>query len=293
MHYNPKFITELKWGALLGAGLSLIKLLRYLALNIDYPFDPVCDLLMICWVIFCLYMGIKAVRDIHNDGIITFPRAFLTGGIISLFAFIFAFCYLLLHFFAIDKNAVEKKYEQTIERAKAKVNADTVTTAELQQYYQTVKQILVAEEAIIAEDSASQGMERLLEAYRHQLVERNRAADSNFYRVDSFNFRAELLLYDISRNLEGVDSTAQTAVSAANDEIHEIPTICEQRVKAMEIAPIGPLPAAAADSLSVLIYGILLDIFVALFLYRKELTKCTASTESEPETTETEEENKE
>ena len=40
---------------------------------------------------------------------------------------------------------------------------------------------------------------------------------------------------------------------------------------------------AVSNTLSILIYGIFLNIFVALFLYRKEKRVCSASEENEEE----------
>ncbi len=281
---SSKFLSILKWGALLGAGLSLIKLISYLTLNIDYPFGPVADLLMIASFILCLYMGIKEVRDKHQDGIIRFPRAFLVGIFLSFVAFLVVFAYLLLHFNFIEKDALEAKNQRAIERAEELVKKDTITTAELAQYYARVSEVAGEEAQAMNADSATiDGVGLALTALKHQLVERARSEGPELYRLDSFNFKAEELLFHISRNLNGVDSSAQSVLASVQAELHSEPTVWEQRLSKLEITRIDSIPvAAAADSLSVLIYGFLLNIFVALFLYRKEKNQCSAPVEITP-----------
>ena len=48
----------------------------------------------------------------------------------------------------------------------------------------------------------------------------------------------------------------------------------------------SPVMAAFAYSLSILLYGLLLNIFVALFLYRNEKRKCSLDPEDDSENTE-------
>lgn len=284
MNKGSKFISILKWGALLGAGLSLIKLIGYLALHIDYPFGPVADLLMIATFILCLYMGIKEVRDQHQDGVIRFPKAFLVGICLSVIAFVFVFAYLLVHFNFIEKDALETKNQRAVERAEELVKNDSITTAELTEYYDHVASVAEENAEVMAADSATlSGVNLALTALKHQLVERARSEGPELYRLDSFNFKAEELLFNISRNLNGVDSSAQEVLAAVQADLHSEPTIWEQRLSKLEISRIDSVPvAAAADSLSVLIYGFLLNIFVALFLYRKEKNQCGANVEITP-----------
>ena len=68
---KTKFITIVKWGALLGAGLSVINLLGFFALQTGYHFGPVKDLLQVLAIVGCLYMAIRDIRDTVQDGIKT------------------------------------------------------------------------------------------------------------------------------------------------------------------------------------------------------------------------------
>lgn len=288
MNHHSKLITTIKWGALLGAGLSLIKLISFYASKLDYPFGPVADLLMIAFFVFCLYMGIKEIRDKHQDGIIRFPKAFMLGIVMTLVAFVVMFFYLLIHFNFIEKDALKTKNEMAIQRAENLVKKDTITRAELTNYYKNVATILQSEAEHADIDTtlklkSDSSLNLLLNAYQKQLVENTHEDEPGFYKLDSFEFNAESLLYNISRNLQGIDSTTAVIVAESHDDIHAMIPVWEKRLAQMNIPQVESIPvAAAADSLSVIIYGLLLDIFVALFLYRKEKNKCGAQVEITP-----------
>ena len=288
MNHQSKLITTIKWGALLGAGLSLIKLISFFASKLDYPFGPVADLLMIAFFILCLYMGIKEIRDKQQDGLIRFPKAFLLGILMTLVAFVVMFLYLLIHFNYIEKDALKTKNEMAIQRAEKLVQKDTITRAELTNYYQNVCSILQSEAEHTDVDStrklqSDSSMNLLLDAYQKQLIENKHDDEPNFYRLDSFEYNAQCLLYDITRNLNGIDSTTAIIVGESHEDIHAMIPVWQKRLVQMDIPQIHSIPvAAAADSLSVIIYGLLLDIFVALFLYRKEKNQCSAQVEITP-----------
>lgn len=288
MRHQPKLITTIKWGALLGAGLSLIKLLSFWMQQFDYPFGPVSDLLMIGLFILCLYMGIKEMRDKHLDGVIRFPRAFVVGIGITLVAFVIMLLYLLLHFSFIEKDALQTKNAKALERAETLVKKDTISNSELKIYYGKVADIIKDEIKQSQMDSVTlrqgeKGVELILNAYHKQLVESSHPDDSTFLRLDSFNFKAVSLLYKITRNTNGVDSAAAVIMSDASDEIQKMEPVWSERLAKMDIPKVESIPvAAAADALAVIIYGLLLDIFVALFLYRREKNRCSAQVEITP-----------
>ena len=106
MKNHSKIITTLKWGALLGAGLSLIKLLTYFGESIDYEFGPVVEFAVVACIVFLLYLGIKEVRDKLQDGIISFPKAFVVGIGIVFVAALVAFGYHLIHYNYIDPKGI-------------------------------------------------------------------------------------------------------------------------------------------------------------------------------------------
>src|SRR5574344_462641 len=135
---KTKFQIILKWGALLGAGLSLIRLLNFFSRNIEYSFGPVFDLLMIVAFVGVLYACIKESRDKCLDGIIKFTKAFCVGASVVFIAFVAVFVYLNFHYTVIEKDGIEKHNQRNIELAYQKIQKDTITNDEIKDYCQAV-----------------------------------------------------------------------------------------------------------------------------------------------------------
>ena len=302
---RSKFIITIKWGALLGAGLSLIKLMTYYAgtLDADYPFGPISDLLMVAAFVFAIYMAIKEVRDKVQDGVIRFAPAFGYGTLVVIIAYILMVGYLLCHYRFIETDGVEKNNRRNMELAYQRLGKEMATDVEVSQYYESVAAVLTEERGNIETDAGcgatlDSAMQILLTAYDRQLVEKNHDADDPAYRLDSFQVKADELLY----------RCAAAVLTNANDSNREclanLPAIIDassrdraamdplnarfEAVKPSVPQSDSPVMAAFAYSLSILLYGLLLNIFVALFLYRNEKRKCSLETEEKNENTEDE-----
>ena len=77
---NRNWLITIKWGAILGVGLSFAQLLRHYTKDLEYfTFAPIYELLLVLIFITALFVGIKEYRDRACQGIIKFPNAFLTG----------------------------------------------------------------------------------------------------------------------------------------------------------------------------------------------------------------------
>ena len=299
---RSKFIITIKWGALLGAGLSLIKLMTYYAgtLDADYPFGPISDLLMVAAFVFAIYMAIKEVRDKVQDGVIRFAPAFGYGVLVVIVAYILMVGYLLCHYRFIETDGVEKNNRRNMELAYQRLGKEMSTDVEVSQYYESVADIIKKEREGIETDAGcgaklDSAVHILLTAYDRQLVEKPHAADDPAYRLDSFQVKADELLY----------RCAAAVLSNANDSNREclanLPAIIDassreraamdplnarfEAVKPSIPQSESPVMAAFAYSLSILLYGLLLNIFVALFLYRNEKRKCSLETEENSENT--------
>ena len=302
---RSKFIITIKWGALLGAGLSLIKLVTYYAgtLDADYPIGPISDLLMVAAFVFAIYMAIKEVRDKAQDGVIRFAPAFGYGTLVVFIAYALMVCYLLLHYRLIETDGVEKNNRRNMELAFQRLQKEMVTDAEVSQYYEDVTVILGKERENLETDSVcgaklDSATQVLLTAYRRQLVEKPHKDEDPAYRLDSFQTKANELLYRCTEAIlanstdDNRECLANLPVLLDNSSrnLHGLDPLNArfEAVKPSVPQSESPVMAAFAYSLSILLYGLLLNIFVALFLYRNEKRKCSLDTEENTETTEEE-----
>ena len=301
---GSKFIITIKWGALLGAGLSLIKLATYYAgtLDADYPFGPISDLLMVAAFVFAIYMAIKEIRDNRQDGVIRFAPAFGYGVLVVFIAYAVMVGYLLVHYSYIETDGVEKNNRRNMELVYNRLKKEAVTDDEVRQYYNDVKTLIEKERNGMGTDTVcgtklDSAVQILLTAYERQLVEKSHTADDPSYRLDSFSFKANELLYRCAgailtnsndENRECLALLPELLDNSSRDIQGLNPLVARfEKVKPSIPQSDSPVMAAFAYSLSILLYGLLLNIFVALFLYRNEKRKCTLETE-ETNTEETE-----
>ena len=301
---GSKFIITIKWGALLGAGLSLIKLATYYAGTLDaaYPFGPISDLLMVAAFVFAIYMAIKEIRDNRQDGVIRFAPAFGYGVLVVFIAYAVMVGYLLVHYSYIETDGVEKNNRRNMELAYNRLKKEAVTDDEVRQYYNDVKTLIEKERNGMGTDTVcgtklDSAVQILLTAYERQLVEKSHTADDPSYRLDSFSFKANELLYRCAgailnnsndENRECLALLPELLDNSSRDIQGLNPLVARfEKVKPSIPQSDSPVMAAFAYSLSILLYGLLLNIFVALFLYRNEKRKCTLETE-ETKTEETE-----
>ena len=297
---KTKFIIIVKWGALLGAGLSVINLLGFLAQQTGYYFGPVKDLLQVLAIVGCLYMAIRDIRDTVQDGIIKFPKAFGIGCCIVFIGYLILAIYMLLHLSVIDKNGVENINQRNIEAATKAVQQDTITTEELKHYHSDLKRIARKDlEKMAVPDTlrlkADSGVMAILQQYERELTALCRH-DSSLLRLDTFDIRADqqlrATLYSIRSSNPEITSYSLDAVENARDSMAENP-VWLQRRNNRPIPQYHSVSAAAfITTIAVLLYGMMINIFVALFLYRKEKTICarngndpvTANEEADTET---------
>lgn len=289
---KDKFVIILKWGALLGAGLSVIKLLGFFAEKLQYPFGPVNDLFMVVAIVACLFLAIREVRDKQQDGIIKFSKAFLLGCGIIFVGYIILSIYLMVHYTAIDKEGIANINAKNINHATETIKKDTVTTAELTDYYANLKRIALNFSRKEAENDsvrmhADSGIIAIVNLHKMGM-EKLTKHDSSILKLDTFNISANNQLHATSTyihmNQPAISDLSYEAVEVARDSMAENP-IWQQRLESIR----NKIPqyhttfaAATITPFSILLYGLMLNIFVALFLYRKEKPTCSMD-EGEPE----------
>ena len=109
MKFRIVFIS----GTLLGLAVAALEFVKKYAIEMDYkPFSQISSILLIIFIVYVLYRGIKEIRDRIYDGGIKFSKAFLFGAEISFVAFLIVFLYLILHYNYIDVEALQRFNER-------------------------------------------------------------------------------------------------------------------------------------------------------------------------------------
>lgn len=276
----------LKWGALLGAGLSLIKLLSFLSLNIDYPFEPVADLLMVIGFVAALYMGIKEQRDVYQDGLIKYTKAFALGIGITLVAFVVVSIYMVINYNYIDRGGIERINKQNVERTYQNILKDTVTHVERDGYLAEIQDIIKKDSDQNRPDSLKQ-----VDSLWQEIFQQATNYICNPLPTSTINYQLSDFAEEVIQRLAIItENSLEWAQVDEESAAHIRQTLQESygairdknpaNYRFQEIYPLIPqhhnaIEAAIKHSLSILLYGILLDIFVALFLFRNEKTICS------------------
>lgn len=281
---KEKLLIITKWGALLGAGLSLIKLLGYCAEKLEYAFGPVSDLLMVAVIVLCIYMAVKQVRDNLQDGLIKFSRAFLMGCGVVFLGYIILSLYMMLHFNVIDREGVAKINTKSMNHTAEVLKKDTVTQAEMKAYCADMKKIALEESYRLGGDSlhaqCDSGIVVIYKLFERSLNLRIKD-DSTILRRDTFDICADRAMREASAfvqmNKPEVSGLSHAAIETARDSMAVTP-LWQKKLDSMkkQIPQYHTTFAAATiTTMAILLYGLMLNIFVALFLYRKENTVCS------------------
>lgn len=283
---SNKFIIILKWGALLGAGLSVINLLDYCMQQVSsYPFHYIRELLQVLVIVGCLYMGIRDLRDKFFDGLIKFTKAFGIGCCIVFIGYIILALYMMLQIGGIEKDGVNQRNLNNIEVAKSKIQKDTLTATELKQYHSDLKKIALAEakkqpgyDTLLMK--ADSGVMVTLKRFEHDLgVKLQHDTTHRLCYLDTFDICADQQLratiQSTRMNNSDISPISIEAVEIARDSVAENP-IWKQRLESIPVIQYrSVIDAACRTTLPALLYGMMINIFVAMFLYRKEKTICS------------------
>lgn len=284
---KQKTIIILKWGALLGAGLSLINLLGYFAEKVQYAFGPVKDLLQVVAIVFCLYMAIKEIRDKQNDGLIKFSDAFLIGGGITFIGYFVLVAYMFLHFGVIDKEGISRINQKNIAQVTEAIKQDSLTQDEKEAYFNSIRKLSLQKSATrnvedeVYRQHVDSGLIVIITTFRTKMEQYSKT-ETNFYQLAEFDKKADKLYLEAIRQTQlNPYTTVDTMSVAISEEVRD--TMAAHPVLAARVeAAKDRIPqftkisgAAVLTPLAALLYGLMLDIFVALFLYRKEKTICS------------------
>ena len=271
----------LKWGFILGLALSAIQFLRIFS-DLEYfaTIGRILDLMQFVAFIGILLLGMKEYRDETLGGRIKFPRAFLSGALMAIVAFVVVILYLTIHYDYIDKEAIPKLNERNRVRYSEKMKTTPVTEEELTDYIHRVENSLHATVSDVQTQECDAVVKENLSVLGkyYALRMQNRAvADSSVYQLKNFDQYAQRQLLDLTKQIltqqeedtachQAFIQTVQTTIRQLQQE-----TLFDKHYR----ENINQLPlytntfaTALYFSVSILVFGLLFAIFVALYVYR-------------------------
>lgn len=279
--------VALKWGALLGAALAVCELVKMAARDINYDAGTVFSLLLLIVIILFLYAGIKEYRDDIADGYIRFPKAFGVGAFVTAVAFVVVFAYMLVHYKFIDKEGLQHLNQRNVELFYAKLEKDTVpqdmaklylhkTDSMMTSTYTDMIQQVMIDTACA--DWTRERMDKMLQAYDDRVLLGFRK-DSLGSTYAGFAAYAQHQFLDVYQNLLAIDNTNDNCyqslsmlVNNTRNNMEQLNLLDEayemQKNKIPHYTSI--LPVSLSYAFSVLLYGLFLSIFVALYLTKKK-----------------------
>lgn len=281
------WLVALKWGAFLGAALAVCELVKMAARDINYDAGAVFSILLLIVIIVFLYAGIKEYRDEVLDGYIRFPKAFGAGAAIIAVSFVVVFAYMMAHYQYIDKNGLERLNTQNVETFYARLEKDTVSQEDARKYLDKTDSVMRATYTdMLQNDMLEEGcadftreqMESMLTAYNDRVMLRPKI-DTSFNTYAQFSAYAQRVFLDVYQNLlSGVhagDSCYQSLSMLVNnsrngmDQVNIMEEAYQQRKDSIPHYT-SIFPVAMSYAVSVLLYGLFLAIFVALYLTKKK-----------------------
>ena len=285
----------LKWGALLGVALSFVQLARKFSDSFDfYAFGPIIDLLNALLFIGALYMGIKEVKETCYDNVISFSKAFAKGILIVVTAFLIVFTYLNFHYGVFFKDQLQVVNEKNITHFHEYLENDSIKVKELDSLLIIHKQVIKKQESQIIANAQIDSMnahliamrvDTVLNYYTHFI--KSQPTTSESFQLGKFDAYAKTTIIDILgkylANFPKSDSTLtfiSTVIIKGSDDFKSVSLLEKRFENEKSKVPFhkNSFSASLYFSLAVLIFGVLFDIFVAMYLYKRK----TIQKEEEP-----------
>ncbi|MBP1673578.1 MAG: hypothetical protein H6Q25_1393 [Bacteroidetes bacterium] len=277
----------LKWGLILGVGLSIIQMARKFADGFDfYSFGPILDLINVLIFIVLIYAGTKEIKETIYDGIISFTKAFIKGVAIVVTAFIIVFIYLNLHYGVFFKDQMAFVNNKRLERMEERIKQDTIRKVELDSMLNIHKQVVKKQEQVVYQNAAIDSLNRIMISARvdsiityYTYFMKNQKLNEDHFKLGNFDSYSRSTMNDISRKFIAKLPKSDTSVtylstiilngSAKFSEVSVVKTRFDQDKSKIQLYT-NSFSMAAYFSSQVLIFGILFSIFVAMYLYRKK-----------------------
>lgn len=284
---KKQFTILLKWGAVLGVALSCIQLARKFSDTFDfYAFGPIIDMLNALLFVGVLYMGIKEIKNEIYDQVISFSKAFLQGLVIVFFAFFIVFIYLNLHYGLFFKDQMQVVNEMNYERFYNQLEKDSIKTYELDSVLTQHKQIVVNQQEKVVIDAQldsinSQNLklrvDTILDFYNHFM--KNQPITSENFQLGKFDQYAKSTMMDILvkfiAKYPKTDTSLtflSTVVINGSEEFKNVSVLDKRFTSEKSKIPLhkNSFSASLYFSITVILFGILFNIFVSMYLYKRK-----------------------
>ena len=274
------------WGGLLGIALMVLELLKMVSRHINYSFTAIYDILLIILIIAILIVATKQYRDTIPTKIISFPKAFGVGAVVSIVSFILFFTYLILHFQFIDTKGIERINQQNKLLHIQKIEKDTIRQVEIDSFFyfaegsmdkQTVKYCVTHSPT----DSVSiyAAMDSVKAFYYLRIVKPIHKTDTANYSLKNFLPFAKRTLWDVAdlpTILQSISDTTADAVqqiiAATQNDFSDWSAVTQRLNTNKDKIPHydNVLTIAFVSAFLVFCYTIFLNIFTALYLYKRK-----------------------
>jgi hypothetical protein len=278
-----KFLILVKWGVLGAIALFGLELVKYAARVIDYSFQYISLLMWLLVIIFLLYLAIKEIKEQQPGGVISFGRAFLVGVAVVAITTIFLIPLMVVDYRFIDKEAVSEMNKKNRTGYIEFIQRDTLSTSEKVAFHEAIvletKNItdsLLQNEPDTFKNQASSEINRLLAVMEVKLRGKDSLYLSNFIKIAQTEWLASSSQLMNQLVYRGDTTVAWQKIGLITQVVKgKIPQYnpLDSRIAANE----AKIPfyksneqAAVFYSFSIFLYGIFLNIFVSLYLYRRK-----------------------
>ena len=276
-----------KWGLLLGVGLSVLQLAKLFSDGFDfYSFGPVIDLFNVLLYVGILYMGLKEIKSECFNNEITFTQSFARGLLLIFVSFFVVFIYLNIQYGWIAPQQMEVINQKNIEKYREKLGKDSITTQLLDQYLIAEKEFIAQKQNTLVEQGVidSLGKKRLktyfdeiTKMHQYQIAHPTDTTQvitlGNFDDYVHQNWISILNVYipKIPKD-DTIAPYIHTIIAAIPEEGKSFsPFTVRFEAEKKEIPKFtNSLAASLFYSLSIILYGVLFNIFVSIYLYHRK-----------------------
>lgn len=279
----------MQWGGLLALCLAILELLKMVARKIDYSFSAIYDLLLILILIGIILLGTKQYRDSLKNKTITYAKAFGFGALITITAFVLYFGYMFLHYKSIEPEGIDRINKQNEQRYVEKQQKDTLNSVELEHFLATAHQSLQCQtdtfiqKTTFADSVCLRNSIDTINSYLSiRILGPKVKSDTALYAIKNFTRFARKTLWEITeQHLNTLPDSNEACVRGIQQIVAETqkeldnysPLSLRLEQNSSKIPHYDSIFTIAFISASlVFCYGIFVNIFTALYLYRKKET---------------------
>jgi len=292
MEKKSPWTVCLKWGLIFGVAAVAFEVVRMMARNLEMSNQAAGGLALIIIYVLLLYVGIKEFKERYPDRL-SFGKAFLACILISTIGCGILFGYEVLHYTKIEPDGMEKRYQTSLANYRNTIERDSVTTAEVTSYLDTLSAAMKSsEEQLVASQDTTvsdamrveiqKGTELLQKYYKASLLndyqKRNTQTVDTLWNLAHFSQTARrslmktLELY-LNQNPNAASTPYVQQIVQRSENVMREYSIADKRFeqKKADIPHYtNPITYAGINAFFSWIYALLVGIFVALYHYRSK-----------------------